>query len=62
MLNGILWILRTGAPWADLPDRTQMRQTIRSSVPPDAAEAISYRIPAFKRGQVLVWYGRSPGT
>ena len=21
MLNGILWILRTGASWADLPDR-----------------------------------------
>ena len=21
VLNGILWILRTGAPWADLPDR-----------------------------------------
>ena len=20
-LNGIMWILRTGAPWADLPDR-----------------------------------------
>jgi len=21
MLNGIFWILRTGAPWRDLPDR-----------------------------------------
>ena len=21
VLNGILWILRTGAPWKDLPDR-----------------------------------------
>ena len=21
MLNGIMWILRTGAPWADVPDR-----------------------------------------
>ncbi len=21
MLNGILWILRTGAPWRDLPER-----------------------------------------
>ena len=22
VFNGILWILRTGAPWADLPDRS----------------------------------------
>jgi hypothetical protein len=21
VLNGILWVLRTGAPWADVPDR-----------------------------------------
>ena len=21
VLNGVLWILRTGAPWKDLPDR-----------------------------------------
>ncbi|MBP8303216.1 MAG: transposase [Phycisphaerae bacterium] len=21
MLNGIFWILRTGSPWADLPER-----------------------------------------
>lgn len=21
VLNGILWVLRTGAPWADLPER-----------------------------------------
>lgn len=35
---------------------TQMRQAIRSSVPPDAVEVISYRMPAFKRGEVLVWY------
>ena len=27
MLNGILWILRTGAPWADLPDRYPSYQT-----------------------------------
>ena len=27
VLNGILWILRTGAPWADLPDRYPSHQT-----------------------------------
>jgi transposase len=26
-LNGILWILRTGAPWKDLPDRYPSYQT-----------------------------------
>lgn len=35
---------------------TQMRHAIRSTVPPDAVEVISYRMPAFKRDQVLVWY------
>lgn len=27
VLNGILWILRTGAPWADLPSRYPSYQT-----------------------------------
>ena len=27
-LNGILWILRTGAPWADLPKRYGSHQTV----------------------------------
>ena len=27
MLNGVLWILRTGAPWHDLPDRYPPYQT-----------------------------------
>ena len=27
VLNGILWVLRTGAPWADLPDRYPAYQT-----------------------------------
>src|SRR5438128_11451248 len=27
VINGILWILRTGAPWADLPDRYPSYQT-----------------------------------
>lgn len=28
MLNGILWILRTGAPWRDLPERLGPWQTV----------------------------------
>jgi transposase len=27
VINGILWILRTGAPWSDLPDRFPPYQT-----------------------------------
>lgn len=30
VLNGILWILRTGAPWRDLPDRYGNWQTVYS--------------------------------
>jgi len=33
-----------------------MRAAIRSAVPHGSSEVISYRIPAFKRGAVLVWY------
>jgi uncharacterized protein YdhG (YjbR/CyaY superfamily) len=34
----------------------KMRAAIRSAVPPQATETISYRIPAFKHKGVLVWY------
>src|SRR5579859_8032706 len=27
VLNGILWVLRTGAPWSDLPERYPSHQT-----------------------------------
>ncbi len=30
ILNGILWILRTGAPWRDLPERYGNWQTVYS--------------------------------
>jgi len=33
-----------------------MREAIRSVVPAEATEVISYRIPAFKHNRVLVWY------
>jgi uncharacterized protein YdhG (YjbR/CyaY superfamily) len=34
----------------------EMRAAIRSAVPPQAIEVISYRIPAFKDKTVLVWF------
>src|SRR5258708_17418080 len=34
----------------------KMRAAIRSAVPPEATETISYRIPAFKHKGVLVWF------
>jgi uncharacterized protein YdhG (YjbR/CyaY superfamily) len=42
------------------PGRTTLntiRATIRSVVPPEATEVISYRIPAFKYKGMLVWFG-----
>jgi uncharacterized protein YdhG (YjbR/CyaY superfamily) len=41
------------------PDRSamnQIRAAIRSVVPAEATEIISYKIPAFKHKKVLVWY------
>jgi uncharacterized protein YdhG (YjbR/CyaY superfamily) len=35
----------------------KMRAAIRSALPSDATETISYRIPAFKRRNILVWLG-----
>jgi uncharacterized protein YdhG (YjbR/CyaY superfamily) len=35
---------------------SKMRAAIRSVVPPEATETISYRIPAFKHKRVLVWF------
>jgi uncharacterized protein YdhG (YjbR/CyaY superfamily) len=34
----------------------QIREAIRSIVPPETTEIISYKIPAFKHKKVLVWY------
>ena len=33
-----------------------MRAIIRSAVPPQATETISYRIPAFRHNGILVWF------
>jgi uncharacterized protein YdhG (YjbR/CyaY superfamily) len=35
----------------------KMRAAIRSAVPRQASETISYRIPAFRQEGVLVWFG-----
>ncbi len=32
IINGILWVLRTGAPWADLPERYGPAGTVSSRV------------------------------
>jgi uncharacterized protein YdhG (YjbR/CyaY superfamily) len=34
----------------------QLRAAVCSAVPAEAVEVISYRIPAFKHGKVLVWF------
>ena len=34
----------------------KLHAAIRSAVPRDAEEIISYKIPAFRRGVVLVWF------
>jgi uncharacterized protein YdhG (YjbR/CyaY superfamily) len=34
----------------------RIRATIRSAAPPEATEIISYRIPAFKHKEMLIWF------
>ena len=34
----------------------ELRAAIRSVVPRDTTEVLSYRIPAFRRKRILVWY------
>jgi transposase len=49
VLNGILWVLRTGAPWADVPERYPSYQTchrrfqqwVRSGVMKGVLEALA---------------------
>jgi transposase len=54
VLNGILWILRTGAPWAEVPDRYPSYQTchrrfqqwVRSGVMKGVLEALALDLKA----------------
>jgi uncharacterized protein YdhG (YjbR/CyaY superfamily) len=34
----------------------KIRAAIRAAAPPDATEVISYRMPAFRYKEVLIWY------
>ena len=45
-----------GVPEPARSTLSKVRAAIRSAVPPEATETISYRIPAFKHNGVLVWY------
>jgi transposase len=54
VLDGILWVLRTGAPWADVPDRYPSYQTchrrfqqwVRSGVMKGILEALALDLKA----------------
>jgi uncharacterized protein YdhG (YjbR/CyaY superfamily) len=45
-----------GVPEPARSTLNKIRAAIRSVVPPTATETISYRIPAFKYKEVLVWF------
>jgi len=45
-----------GVPQPARSTLTKMRAAIRSAVPPEAIETISYGMPAFKHQGVLVWF------
>src|ERR1700680_830355 len=45
-----------GVPEPARSTLNQIRAAIRSAVPPEATETISYRMPAFKYKGLLVWF------
>ncbi len=45
-----------GVPESARGTLSNLRATIRSVVPPETTEVISYRMPAFKHNGVLVWF------
>ena len=34
----------------------KLRAAIRSALPPTATETISYKIPAFRAGEIIIWF------
>jgi|SRR5579859_7936190 len=34
----------------------KVRSAIRSTLPPTATETISYKIPAFRHGEIVIWF------
>jgi uncharacterized protein YdhG (YjbR/CyaY superfamily) len=45
-----------GVPEPARSTLNEVRLAIRSATPPEATETISYRMPAFKYKEVLVWF------
>jgi uncharacterized protein YdhG (YjbR/CyaY superfamily) len=45
-----------GVPEPARSTLNEIRAVIRSAAPPGATEIISYKIPAFKHKQVLIWF------
>jgi len=43
-LNGIFWVLRTGAPWRDLPERYRPRTTVYNRFNRWSKAGVWYRI------------------
>src|SRR5579859_1867715 len=68
VLNGVLWVLRTGAPWADLPERFPPYQTChrrfqawaRSGVLRQVLEALAADLQ--QRGELDLTEGFIDGT
>ena len=39
----------------------KVRAAIRSALPPSATETISYKIPAFRHGEIVIWFAAFAG-
>lgn len=50
-----------GVPEPARSTLSKMREAIRSALPPEATETISYRIPAFKHKEVPLWFAAFSG-